>query len=119
VRRRESAIVVTSLDDSAAKQNSEAIPTGIVRPGLIPGPLSRRLEDTMMRTSGYILSLLMLCGVASENVALAGSSTLATGIRPSASITKVAHRNKVAKRRKPSRPKHRKSNHPTASKHRQ
>jgi len=72
----------------------------------------------MMKIHGYILSLLMLCGVASGSVAMAGS-TLPAGIRPSVGITKAANRNKVTKHRKPSRPKRRKSQRPPVSRHHQ
>jgi hypothetical protein len=69
-----------------------------------------------MRILGYILSLLMLCGIASGSVAMK-ASTMPAGTRPSAGITKVAHRNKVMRHRKPARPTHRKVHRPPVSRH--
>jgi hypothetical protein len=111
-------MVVTSLDDSAAKQISGAKHNRSARPCLIPGRPSSKLEDTMMRIHGYILSLLMLCGIASGSVAME-ASTLPAGIHPSSCITKVAHRNRVKKHKKPSRPKHRKSQRPLVGRRQQ
>jgi hypothetical protein len=73
----------------------------------------------MLRTCGYLLSLLMLCGIASEAGA-ATPSALSGESGSAATITQVAHHNKrKMKRHKAARPRRPKGQHAPRNKHQQ